>query len=77
MLESALPPVLTIFTHLELTAIQNLLQCKTISKRTSDLDVDGTHVTFTLSDLPNDMKMLALLAGNCQILLSISLPLPM
>ena len=39
---------------------------KTIWKRISDLDVDGTPVIFTFSELPTDMKMLALLAGELQ-----------
>ena len=30
----------------------------------SDLDVDGTPVIFTFSELSNDVKMLALLAGE-------------
>ena len=32
----------------------------------SDLDVDGTPVIFTFSELRNDVKLLALLAGKLQ-----------
>lgn len=42
---------------------------KSVCKQISDLegkvfDVDGIYVTFKFSELPNDMKMLALLAGE-------------
>lgn len=47
--------------------VQNYV--KSVCKQISDLegkvfDVDGIHVTFKFSELPNDMKMLALLAGE-------------
>lgn len=39
--------------------------CKQISDHEGKLfDVDGMQVTFKFSELPNDMKMLALLAGE-------------
>ena len=47
--------------------VQNYV--KSVCKQISDIegkvfDVDGIHVTFKFSEMPNDIKMLALLAGE-------------